>query len=83
MELKLRVRISGGTRSDLGRRVWDTFGSLNLTYRRLGISFYDFLMNRLLGFNKIARLKDIIGERIQWVVTRNAVNDLAIVLNIA
>jgi uncharacterized small protein (DUF1192 family) len=80
---KVKSKISGGTRSDLGRRAWDTFGSLNLTCRRLGISFYDFLMDRLLGLNKIARLKAIIGERIQSVVTRNAVNDLAIALNIA
>jgi hypothetical protein len=80
---KVKSKISGGTRSDLGRRAWDTFGSLNLTCRRLGISFYDFLMDRLLGLNKIARLGDVIGERIQSVVTRNAVNDLAIVLNVA
>lgn len=80
---KVKSKISGGTRSDLGRRAWDTFGSLNLTCRRLGISFYDFLMDRLLGLNKIARLGDIIGERIQSVMTRNAVNNLAIVLNVA
>jgi hypothetical protein len=80
---KVKSKISGGTRSDLGRCAWDTFGSLNLTCRRLGISFYDFLRDRLLGFNKIARLGDIITERIRSVVTRNAVNDLAIVLNIA
>ena len=80
---KVKSKISGGTRSDPGRRAWDTFGSLNLTCRRLGISFYDFLMDRLLGLNKIARLGDVIGERIQSVVKRNVVNDLAIVLNVA
>lgn len=80
---KVKSKISGGTRSDLGRRAWDTFGSLNLTCRRLGINFYDYLMDRLLGLNKIARLGKVIGERIQSVVTRNAVNDLAVVLNVA
>ncbi len=80
---KVKSKISGGTRSELGRRAWDTFGSLNLTCRRLGISFYDFLMDRLLGLNKIARLGDVIDERIQSVITRNEVNDLAIVLNTA
>jgi hypothetical protein len=80
---KVKSKISGGTRSDLGRRAWDTFSSLNLTCRRLGINFYDFLMDRLLCLNKIARLGDVIGERIQSVITRNAVNDLAIVLNVA
>jgi len=80
---KVKSKISGGTRSDLGRRAWDTFGSLNLTCRRLGISFYDFLMDRLLCLNKIAHLGEVIGERIQSVITRNAVNDLVIVLNVA
>lgn len=80
---KVKSKISGGTRSDLGRRAWDTFGCLNLTCRRLGISFYDFLIDRLLGLNKIERLGDIIGKKMQSKVTRNAVNDLAIVLNVA
>jgi hypothetical protein len=35
------------------------------------------------SLDKIARLGNLIGERIRSVVTRNAVNDLAIVLNIA
>jgi len=80
---KVKSKISGGPRTDFGRRAWDTFGSLNLTCRRLGISFYDFLMDRLLDLNKIARPGDVIGERIQSVVTRNTVNDLVIVLNVA
>lgn len=80
---KVKSKISGGTRSDSGRRAWDTFGSLNLTCRRLGISFNDFLMDRLLGFNKIANLGEAIRERIQSVVRRNPVNDLAMVLNAA
>jgi hypothetical protein len=80
---KVKSKISGGTRSNLGRRAWDTFGSLNLTCRRLDISFYDFLMDRLLGLNKIVRLGDVIGEKIQSVVKRNAMNDLAMVLDIA
>lgn len=36
---------------------------------RLGISFYDFLMDRFLDLNKITRLKDVIAERTQSVVT--------------
>lgn len=80
---KVKSKISGGTRSDIGRRAWDTFGSLNLTCRRLGISFYDFLIDRLLGLNKIARLRDIILEKIQSVFTRNVANDLVAALNVA
>jgi hypothetical protein len=62
---KIKSKISGGTRSDEGRRAWDTFGSLNLTCRRLGICFYEYLMDRLLSANKIANLGAIILDRIK------------------
>jgi hypothetical protein len=57
---KVKSKISGGTRSDDGRRSWDTFGSLNLTCRRLGICFYEYLMDRFLDLKKISRLGDIV-----------------------
>jgi hypothetical protein len=60
---KVKSKISGGTRSDEGRQAWDTFGSLNLTCRRLGICFYEYLMDRFLGLKKIFRLGDIIRDR--------------------
>jgi len=40
-------KVSGGTRSDTGRRCRDTFISLKKTCRKLGISFWDFLNDRL------------------------------------
>jgi hypothetical protein len=42
-------KISGGTRSDLGRRCRDTFLSLKKTCRKLGLSFWQFLKDRLTG----------------------------------
>ena len=80
---KIKSKISGGTRTDEGRRAWDTFGSLNLTCRRLGIHFYEYLVDRFLDANKIARLGAIIREKLQSVVPRNIVNDLAIALHVA
>lgn len=62
---KVKSKISGGTRSDEGRRAWDTFGSLNLTCRRLGICFYEYLMDRFLDLKKISRLGDIIRIRLK------------------
>jgi hypothetical protein len=56
-------KISGGTRSDAGRRCRDTFASLKKTCRCLGIAFWQFLKDRLLGLGKIARLGSIIRER--------------------
>ena len=60
---KVKSKISGGTRSDEGRRAWDTFGSLNLTCRRLGICFYKYLMDRFLDLKEISSLGDIIRDR--------------------
>jgi hypothetical protein len=56
-------KISGGTRSDAGRRCRDTFTSLKKTCRKLGVSFWSFLRDRLRGLGKIARLSDLIRAR--------------------
>lgn len=62
---KVKSKISGGTRSDAGRCAWDTFGSLNLTCCRLGICFYEYLMDRFLNRALIPKLGDIIRWRTQ------------------
>ena len=56
-------KISGGTRSDLGRRGRDTFASLKKTCRKLGISFWNYLTDRLSGANKILPLPVLIRQR--------------------
>ena len=56
-------KISGGTRSDLGKRCRDGFASLKTTCRKLGISFWDYLGDRIGGNGNIAPLPDIIRER--------------------
>lgn len=56
-------KISGSTRSDAGRRCRDTFASLKKTCRKLGISFWLYLQDRLLGQGQVARLADLIRQR--------------------
>ena len=57
-------KVSGGTRSDEGRRCRDTFASLKKTCRKLKISFWHYLMDRLgIGEQTIAPLPHIITER--------------------
>lgn len=58
-------KISGSTRSDLGRRRRDTFASLKKTCRKLGISFWAFLSDRLSGQGTIPPLPDVIRSRAQ------------------
>jgi hypothetical protein len=52
-------KVSGGTRSDLGRRCRDTFLSLKKTCRKLGVSFWQFLKDRLTDAATIPPLPDL------------------------
>jgi hypothetical protein len=56
-------KISGGTRSDAGRRCRDTFASLKKTCRKLGIRFWEYLKDRVRGLGQVARLADLIRQR--------------------
>ncbi len=57
-------KVSGGTRSDEGRRCRDTFASLKKTCRKLDISFWHYLTDRLgIGEQPIAPLPNIITAR--------------------
>lgn len=53
-------KVSGGTRSDLGRQCRDTFASLKKTCRKLGISFWKYLLDRVSLSNAIEPLSTLI-----------------------
>jgi hypothetical protein len=56
-------KISSGTRSELGKRCRDSFASLKQTCRKLGLSFWDYLGDRIGGHHSILPLPDIIRGR--------------------
>jgi hypothetical protein len=56
-------KVSGSTRSATGRRCRDTFASLMKTCRKLGISFWQYLQDRLRRRGRIARLAETIRQR--------------------
>jgi len=58
-----RRKISGSTRSDSGRRARDTFTSLKQTCRKLGISFWKYLNDRIGKIGKIPNLPDLIRNQ--------------------
>jgi len=60
-----RRKISGGTRSEEGRRGRDTFASLKKTCRKLGISFWNYLKDRIRGENHIPALPALLEARSQ------------------
>jgi hypothetical protein len=60
-----RRKVSGGTRNEDGRRGRDTFASLKKTCRKLGVSFWNYLVDRLTGANHIPALPALIEARAQ------------------
>jgi hypothetical protein len=58
-----RRKISGGTRSDEGRRCRDTFASIKKTCRKLGVSFWHYLTDRIPGKNGLPVLSTLIEAR--------------------
>ena len=61
-----RVRkraISFGPRTPEGAKAWDTFMSLAATTKQLGISFYQYVHDRIAGTNQIPLLNEVIDER--------------------
>ena len=62
-EYAQRRKISGGTRSEAGRRSRDTFTSLKKTCRKLGVSFWHYLGDRLNKIFSIPNLADLIRCR--------------------
>jgi hypothetical protein len=62
-EMVVKKKVSGGTRSDEGRKCRDTLVSLKLTCRKLGISFWSYLEDRVSGALDIPNLAQIIRTR--------------------
>lgn len=57
-------KVSGGTRSDEGQRCRDTFISLKKTCRKIGISFWDFLHDRIGSLEpSIPQMADLVRAR--------------------
>ena len=61
-EYTKRRKISGGTRSNAGRQCRDTFASLKKTCRLYGLSFWDYLTDRLTGSGLFPRLANLIEK---------------------
>ncbi len=62
-EFVTKRKISGSTRSEAGRRCRDTFASLKKTCRKLGVSFWEYLTDRVGGKNLIPTLGELIAQK--------------------
>ena len=64
--VRQRVRkrdVSFGPRTEDGVRSWDTFATLAETAKKLGVSFYHYLNDRISGTNQIQPLADLVSLR--------------------
>jgi hypothetical protein len=64
--VRQRVRkrdVSFGPRTDDGKRAWDTFATLAETAKKLGVSFYRYLHDRISADNQIPLLADLVKKR--------------------
>jgi len=59
-----KQKISGGTRSEPGRQCRDTFSSLTKTCRKLGISFWAYLTDRISCRNHVPQLPQLLEQRL-------------------
>lgn len=69
-ELACRARVrkrlvSGGPRTAAGARAWDTGMTLVETAKKLGVSFYAYIQDRISGAMQMPSLADLIAERAQ------------------
>jgi len=58
-----RRKISFGTRSPDGTEAWDTFATLEATAKKLGVSFYEYIHDRISGVCRLPSLADLISVR--------------------
>ena len=58
-----RRKISFGTRSEDGTKAWDTFATLEATAKKLGVSFYEYIYDRISNAYKMPSLAHLISRR--------------------
>lgn len=59
-EMVRRRKVSGGARHDDGRQCRDTFASLKKTCQKVGITFWDYLLDRTLLKGEIKPLANYV-----------------------
>jgi hypothetical protein len=63
--VRQRVRkrdVTFGPRTQAGVRAWDTFATLAATSKKLGVSFYQYIHDRICGENRIPPMADLVTK---------------------
>lgn len=68
-KVEARARdVSFQTRSEKGTLIKDTFLTINQTVKKLGVSFYDYVYDRVAGKFEMPSLADLIAQKTQPVL---------------
>jgi hypothetical protein len=59
--------VSFQTRSEKGTKIKDTFLTINQTAKKLGVSFYDYVYDRVTGQCKLLSLAELITQQAQLI----------------
>jgi hypothetical protein len=65
LAVRQRVRkrdVSFGPRTQDGRKAWDTFMTLSATTKKLGVSFYAYIQDRIAGTHHIPPLAELVEK---------------------
>jgi hypothetical protein len=65
-------KISFGPRSEDGKKAWDTFETLAATAKKLDVSFYDYIYDRVSGAYEMPSLADLITSRAEQLPLRSS-----------
>ncbi len=68
LAVRQRVRkrdVGFGPRSQEGVRAWDTFMTLAATTKKLGVSYYQYIHDRICQTNQIPRLASLVEKATQ------------------
>ena len=57
--------VSFGTRTEDGRKAWDTFLTLAATAKKLGINFFRYVYDRVSGAYQMPHMAEVIAQRAQ------------------
>ena len=60
-----RRKISFGTRSEDGTEAWDTFATLGATAKKLGVSFFEYIHDRVSSAYRMTSLAELISTRVE------------------
>lgn len=62
-ELVIKRKISGGVKTEAGKKAWENVMTILATCKKLGVSFYEYMKDIFSGSNQMTPLSEIISKK--------------------